>query len=77
MQQQQMNLRLEDTTPIECDKCKGQLFKEVTLIRKASRFVTNMPQDSMVPIPVFACITNGPFSPPLPYLIALPLRGSR
>ena len=69
MSQQQMNLRLEDTTPMECNKCKGQLFKEVTLIRKASRFVTNMPQDSMVPIPVFACHlcnhVNDEFLPPM------------
>jgi hypothetical protein len=69
MNQQQMNIRLEDTTPIVCEKCNGQLFKEVTLLRRASRFVTNMPQDSIAPVPVFACTkcdhVNDEFLPPM------------
>jgi hypothetical protein len=55
MEQVQQRLDISQTTPIECDKCKGQVFKEVTLIRKVSRFITNTPQDTMVPVPVFAC----------------------
>ena len=55
MEQVQQRLDISQTTPIECDKCKGQVFREVTLIRKVSRFITNTPQDTMVPVPVFAC----------------------
>ena len=69
MEQVQQKLDINQTTPIECDKCKGQLFKEVTLIRKVSRFITNAPQDTMVPIPVFACHkcdhVNDEFLPPM------------
>jgi len=67
--EQQMRLDISQTTAITCDKCKGQLFKEVMLIRKASRFVTNAPQDSYVPMPVFACTkcehVNDEFLPPM------------
>ena len=66
--EQQMNIRLEDTTSVVCEKCKEQLFREIVLIRKASRFITNRAQDSMVPIPVFSCIKcnhiNDDFLPP-------------
>jgi hypothetical protein len=66
--EQQMNLRLEDTTAVVCEKCNGQLFKEVMMIRKVSRFITNQPQDTMAPIPVFACHecnhVNDEFLPP-------------
>ena len=67
--EQQMRLDFSQTTSITCEKCKGQLFKEVMLIRKASRFVTNAPQDSYVPVPVFACTkcehVNDEFLPPM------------
>ena len=69
MEQMQQKLDINQTTPIECDKCKGQLFKEVMLIRKVSRFITNAPQDTMVPIPVFSCHkcnhVNDEFLPPM------------
>jgi hypothetical protein len=68
MEQQQMRLDLNQTSPVICEKCGCQLFKEVTIIRKASRFITNAPQDSYVPIPVFACTkcdhVNDEFLPP-------------
>jgi DNA-directed RNA polymerase subunit M/transcription elongation factor TFIIS len=68
MEQVQQRLDINQTTPVECEKCKGQVFKEVTLIRKVSRFITNTPQDTMIPIPVFACHkcdhVNDEFLPP-------------
>jgi hypothetical protein len=68
METVQQKLDITQTTAVECDKCKGQLFKEATLIRKVSRFITNMPQDTMVPVPVFACYKcdhiNDEFLPP-------------
>lgn len=53
--EQQMRLDLSQTTPIICEKCNGQIFKEVMMIRKVSRFITNQPQDTMVNIPLFSC----------------------
>ena len=69
METVQQRLDISQTTAVECDKCKGQLFKEVTMIRKVSRFITNQPQDTLAPIPVFACHkcdhVNDEFLPPM------------
>ena len=50
-----MNITLDKTTAVECEKCGGQTFKDVVMLRKASRFVTGTPQDALIPIQVFAC----------------------
>jgi len=57
--QQQMNISLDKTTAASCDKCQTETFKEVVLLRKASRFVTGTSQDALIPIPVFACSSCG------------------
>ena len=54
-QQVNMNISLDKTTEVTCDKCSNSAFQEVVLLRKASRFVTGTPQDAIIPIPVFAC----------------------
>jgi uncharacterized Zn finger protein len=50
-----MNITLDKTAAVECDKCGGQTFKDVVMLRKASRFVTGTAQDALIPIQVFAC----------------------
>ena len=57
MDQQPMNLNisLDKTKEMTCDKCGNNAFSEVTLLRKASRLLTGTPQDALIPIPVFAC----------------------
>jgi hypothetical protein len=50
-----MNITLDKTTAVECEKCGGQTFKDVVMLRKASRFVTGTAQDALIPIQVFAC----------------------
>jgi hypothetical protein len=69
MEQVQQRLDISQTTAVVCEKCNGQLFKEVTMIRKVSRFITNQPQDTLAPIPVFACHkcdhVNDEFLPPM------------
>lgn len=50
-----MNINLEDTTEITCDKCGSATFHEAVLLRSISRFITGTAQDGMMPIPVFAC----------------------
>ena len=59
MEQQQMNISLDKTTGISCDKCKGEVFQEGVMLRKASRFLTGTAQDALVPIQVFVCAKCG------------------
>ena len=61
MSQQQMNLNitLDKTTGIVCEKCENEVFIEGILLRKASRFVTGTSQDALIPIPVFTCSKCG------------------
>jgi uncharacterized Zn finger protein len=54
-----MNISLDKTTGVTCDKCGNHSFQEVVLLRKASRFITGTAQDAMIPIPVFACSKCG------------------
>jgi uncharacterized Zn finger protein len=58
-QQMNVNISLDKTTAIECEKCNNNAFQEVLLLRKASRFITGTSQDAMIPIPVFACSKCG------------------
>jgi uncharacterized Zn finger protein len=61
MSQEQMNLNitLDKTTGMSCDKCSNEIFQEGVMLRKASRFITGTAQDAMIPIPVFACSKCG------------------
>lgn len=54
-----LNITLDKTSAITCDKCSGQVFTEGLIIRKASKFVTGTTQDSIIPIPTFACSQCG------------------
>jgi hypothetical protein len=58
-QQVQMNISLDKTTGITCDKCDNNIFIEGVILRKASRFITGTSQDAMIPIPVFTCSKCG------------------
>ena len=58
-QQVQMNISLDKTTGITCDKCDNNIFIEGMILRKASRFITGTAQDAMIPIPVFTCSKCG------------------
>ena len=59
MEQQQVNISLDKTTGISCDNCKGEVFQEGVMLRKASRFLTGTAQDALVPIQVFSCAKCG------------------
>ena len=50
-----MNIGLDKTTPIVCDKCGGETFTQVVFLRKVSKFLAGTPQDGLIPIPSFAC----------------------
>lgn len=61
MSQEQMNLNitLDKTSAMACEKCENEVFIEGVLLRKASRFVTGTAQDALIPIPVFTCSKCG------------------
>jgi hypothetical protein len=59
MEQQQKQIDLSKTTAILCESCDSQIFHEALVLRKESRFMSGLPYDRTVPVPVFACIECG------------------
>jgi uncharacterized Zn finger protein len=59
MEQPRMNLSIDQTSPVECEKCNGTFFEEALHIRKASGLLTGTGQTTYMPIPVFACKACG------------------
>ena len=58
-QTQQLNIRLEDTSEVTCEACGNSVFTEGLLMRRVSKFIAGTPNDSMIPISVFACTKCG------------------
>lgn len=58
-QQIKLNISLDKTTPILCEKCGSSAFQGGVVLRKASKFLTGTAQDALIPIEVFACISCG------------------
>ena len=58
-QPQQLNISLDKTTGIKCEKCENEVFHDGVMLRKASRFLTGTAQDALIPIPVFSCSKCG------------------
>ena len=55
----QLNISLDKTTPLVCEKCGNNVFQEGTILRKASKFLTGTTQDGIIPIPTFYCVKCG------------------
>jgi uncharacterized Zn finger protein len=53
--QVQQTIDVSQTTPVQCEKCENQTFKQTLLIRKVSALVSPNGQEQYVPIAVFAC----------------------
>ena len=53
--QAQQTIDISKTTPIKCEKCENQTFKQTLLIRKLSALVSPNGQETIVPMAVFAC----------------------
>lgn len=73
MQNQQPNqpqIDITKTTEVVCEKCKGNIFAERMLLRKASMIVAAASKPQIMPIPVPACIlcnhVNKEFLPNIP-----------
>lgn len=54
-----LNVGLDKTTPILCEKCGNNTFSEAVILREVSRFLTGQMQDGIIPIPVFSCCSCG------------------
>jgi hypothetical protein len=54
-----VNVSLDKTTPILCEKCEGQAFTSALILRKVSKFLTGTPQDGLFPVETFACVSCG------------------
>ena len=53
--QMQEQIDISKTTPIKCEKCENQTFKQTLLIRKLSALMSPNGQETIVPMAVFAC----------------------
>jgi hypothetical protein len=51
-QQQQVNLDLTKTTPIDLPS-GGKIWQSGVILRRISKFVTGTSEDGLIPIPVF------------------------
>ena len=58
-EQPRLNIDLNKTQEVTCDKCGGVVFQEGLMLRKASKFLTGTPLDSLIPLPVFSCASCG------------------
>ncbi len=52
---QKTPVSLDQTVGVICANCGNNLFKDVVLARKVSKFITGQPYDSIIPIPLLAC----------------------
>ena len=57
--QQQLNIPLDKSTPLVCEECQNETFKQVFYLRTVSKFIAGTDQDGLIPIPSFACTSYG------------------
>lgn len=58
-EQIKLNIDLNKTQEVSCEKCGGLVFQEGLMLRKASKFLTGTTQDALIPLPVFSCAACG------------------
>lgn len=58
-EQPRLNIDLNKTQEVVCEKCGGKVFQEGLMLRKASKFLTGTMQDALIPLPVFSCSACG------------------
>tara|TARA_R110000796_G_scaffold199763_1_gene315890 strand:- start:45 stop:263 length:219 start_codon:yes stop_codon:yes gene_type:complete len=58
-QQPQMNIDFSQTTPEVCEECKHEVFTEVYKMRKLSALLSPSGEQTLIPIPSFACAKCG------------------
>tara|TARA_R110002167_G_scaffold266870_1_gene473639 strand:- start:595 stop:819 length:225 start_codon:yes stop_codon:yes gene_type:complete len=58
-QQPQMNVDFNQTSGVECEKCENATFTQVFYIRKLSALLSPSGEESLIPVPTFACAECG------------------
>ena len=58
-QQPQVNVDFDQTTGLECDEWKNETFTQVFYIRKLSALLSPAGEESLIPVPTFACAECG------------------
>ena len=53
--QMQERIDISKTSPVKCEKCENQTFKQTLMLRKLSALVSPNGQETLVPVQVFAC----------------------
>ena len=51
-----MNVTFDQTDPITCENCGGDIFVPAFVLRKVSALVSPTAKDTVLPIQLFACI---------------------
>ena len=70
MNKQQMGppIDISQATPVHCEKCENDTFRQVLKMRKLSALLSPSGQDKMIPIQLFECAScnhiNSEFLPP-------------
>ena len=55
MQEAASQIDISQTTPVICESCDGNTFKQTLLLRKVSSLVSSTGQEMTVSVAVFAC----------------------
>lgn len=50
---------MSKSTPIVCEKCGCDRFKEIIFLRRVSKLLIGATNDGIIPIPTFACQNCG------------------
>lgn len=59
MNQHQLNITLDQTTSVVCEKCDNPYFVQQLRIQKVPALLTGTSNPGHIPIPVFACSKCG------------------
>ena len=54
--QNQLNISLDQTQEMICEKCNNNTFIDIFFIRRVPGILSGSPQDSFIPAPSFACL---------------------
>jgi uncharacterized Zn finger protein len=52
-------INIRDTETIKCESCQATEFREVFILKKVSKLLTGTSEDTIVPIPMWACTHCG------------------
>ena len=50
-----LNVGMDQTTPIVCEECGNETFTQALYLRRVSALLTGTGQEGVIPIPTFLC----------------------